>query len=104
MWNLRQHSQTWHQSSESERYLILKVKITEKEYAEIQASWSKQSGLFLPQSHKHRFYAVDLTQAAGGLMPCLRMLTKIPHLGEVICNHVTIFRAYSNIHSILTLF
>jgi WD40 repeat protein len=71
--------------NESERYLILKVKITKKEYAEIQASWSKQSGLFLPQSHKHRFYAVDLTQAAGGLMPCLRMLTKIPHLGEVIC-------------------
>lgn len=71
--------------SESERYLVLRVKIGQKEYEEIQTSWKKRGGGFLPQSHWHRFYAVDLTQATGGLMPCNRILTKNPHLGEMFC-------------------
>ncbi|XP_063446187.1 uncharacterized protein LOC134725872 isoform X2 [Mytilus trossulus] len=71
--------------NDSERYLILRVKILDKEYADIQTSWRKQGGGFLPQSHKHRFYAIDKTQATGGLMPCNRILTKSPHLGEVVC-------------------
>ncbi|XP_052083625.1 NACHT domain- and WD repeat-containing protein 1-like [Mytilus californianus] len=71
--------------SKSERYLIVRVKILEKEYADIQTSCRKQGGGFLPQSHRHRFYAIDKTQATGGLMPCNRILTNIPHLGEVVC-------------------
>ncbi|VDH96754.1 Hypothetical predicted protein, partial [Mytilus galloprovincialis] len=71
--------------NKSERYLILRVTIFEKEYAHIRTLCLRQSGGFLPQSHKHRFYAIDKLQATGELMPCIRVLTKIPHLGEVVC-------------------
>ncbi|CAC5407383.1 unnamed protein product [Mytilus coruscus] len=71
--------------NKSERYLILRVKILEKEYADIKTLCLRQSGGFLPQSHKHRFYAIDKIQATGELMPCNRVLTKIPHLGEIVC-------------------
>ncbi|CAG2215279.1 unnamed protein product [Mytilus edulis] len=71
--------------NKSERYLILRVTILEKEYADIRTLCLRQSGAFLPQSHKHRFYAIDKLQATGELMPCNRVLTKIPHLGEVVC-------------------
>ncbi|XP_063447169.1 NACHT domain- and WD repeat-containing protein 1-like [Mytilus trossulus] len=73
--------------NDSERFLAIRVKVNEKEYEDILAAWQKQSWRnagFMPESHKHRFYAVDLPQATGGLMPCNRVLTKTPHLGQII--------------------
>lgn len=69
--------------SANSRFILLRVKVTPKEYKEIEATWTK-NGSFFPQPHPYKFIATDLTQATGGLMPCLRTLTKIPHLGEVM--------------------
>lgn len=69
--------------SPSNRFLVLRVKVTQEEYKEIQCAWTKQ-GSFNPQPHPHKFIATELTQATGGLMSCLRTLSKIPHLGEVM--------------------
>ncbi|KAK3612217.1 hypothetical protein CHS0354_039489 [Potamilus streckersoni] len=67
--------------STSERFLVLQTQITNEEYETIVAMW-KKTGSFQPQHHRYRFTAVDLTQGTGGLMPCLRQLSKIPTLGE----------------------
>ncbi|KAL3876006.1 hypothetical protein ACJMK2_033895 [Sinanodonta woodiana] len=67
--------------STSERFLVLRTQITNEEYETIVAMW-KKTGSFQPQHHRYRFTAVDLTQGTGGLMPCLRQLSKIPTLGE----------------------
>ncbi|XP_052687210.1 NACHT domain- and WD repeat-containing protein 1-like isoform X2 [Crassostrea angulata] len=69
--------------SASERYLCIRCKILPAEYKEIEASWKKK-GSFLAQVHPYKFVAVDLQQATGGLMPCMRELSTIPHLGEEI--------------------
>jgi len=69
--------------NENGRFLVLRTKQTPEQLKEIELSWKTQ-GSFFPQHHPYRFTAVDLTQATGGLMPCLRMMSKIPHLGEVI--------------------
>ncbi|KAJ8318733.1 hypothetical protein KUTeg_003824 [Tegillarca granosa] len=66
----------------NEMFLILRTKCTQEELKEIEASWKKQ-GSFLPQYHPYRFSAVDLIQASGRLIPCYRLLSKIPFLGEV---------------------
>ncbi|XP_063408936.1 uncharacterized protein LOC134692415 [Mytilus trossulus] len=71
--------------NKSERYLILRITILEKECANIRALCLRQSGGFFPQSHKHKFFAIDKLHATGELIPCTRVLTKIPHLGEVVC-------------------
>lgn len=65
------------------RFLLLRSNVLEKEKVEIEALW-KKTGSFLPQNHPYKFTAVDLTQANGGVTPCLRTLSKIPHLGETI--------------------
>ncbi|XP_033743447.1 uncharacterized protein LOC117329553 [Pecten maximus] len=69
--------------SANSRFILLRTKVTETDFKEIEASWKKQ-GSFFPQPHPYRFSAADLTQATGGLMHCLRIMSKIPHLGEVI--------------------
>ncbi|XP_069125170.1 uncharacterized protein [Argopecten irradians] len=69
--------------SANNRFLILRTKVTEKDFKDIEASWKKQ-GSFFPQLHPYRFSAADLSQATGGLMHCNRTMSKIPHLGEVI--------------------
>jgi WD40 repeat protein len=69
--------------SASERYLCIRCKILPAEYKEIEASWKKK-GSFLAQVHPYKFLAVDLQQATGGMMTCMRELSTIPHLGEEI--------------------
>ncbi|XP_021358901.1 NACHT domain- and WD repeat-containing protein 1-like isoform X2 [Mizuhopecten yessoensis] len=69
--------------SANSRFILLRTKVTEADFKEIEASWKKQ-GSFLPQPHPYRFSAADLTQATGGLMHCMRTMSKIPHLGEVM--------------------
>ncbi|XP_061198397.1 NACHT domain- and WD repeat-containing protein 1-like [Saccostrea echinata] len=70
--------------SASERYLCICCKILPAEYKEIEASWKKK-GSFLAQVHPHKFISVDLQQATGGLVTCMRELSTIPTLGEEIC-------------------
>lgn len=70
--------------SANERYLCIQNKILPAEFKDIEASWKKQ-GSFNPQVHPYKFVAVDLQQATGGLMLCLRKLSTIPYLGEKIC-------------------
>lgn len=67
----------------TERFLVLQVKISPKEFDEIKASWKKQAQ-FLPQPHHQKFIAIDLNQANGVLIPCFRMLSKVPFLGEFV--------------------
>ncbi|XP_048764016.2 NACHT domain- and WD repeat-containing protein 1-like [Ostrea edulis] len=70
--------------SASERYLCIRCKILPAEYKDIEASWKKK-GSFLTQVHPYKFLAVDLQQATGGLVTCMRELSTIPHLGEGVC-------------------
>ncbi|XP_062618909.1 uncharacterized protein LOC134280509 [Saccostrea cucullata] len=72
--------------SRSERYLCIRLKVTQEELENIKASSEKRS--FTPQDHPNKFVAVDLQQETGGLMPCVRNFSPIPHLGEVICSHI----------------
>ncbi|XP_060076678.1 uncharacterized protein LOC132556312 [Ylistrum balloti] len=69
--------------SANSRFLLLRTKVTEADFKDIEISWKKQ-GSFFPQPHPYRFSAADLTQATGGLMHCVRVMSNIPHLGEVI--------------------
>ncbi|XP_052688159.1 NACHT domain- and WD repeat-containing protein 1-like isoform X1 [Crassostrea angulata] len=71
--------------SASERYLCIQNKILPSEFKDIEASWKKNGSNFNPQVHPYKFVAVDLQQATGGLMVCLRKLSNIPYLGEKIC-------------------
>ena len=73
--------------SASARFLCIRVKILPAEFKEIEASWKKK-GSFLSQVHPYKFVAVDLQQATGGLVSCMRELSTIPHLGEEICANV----------------
>ncbi|KAL4239740.1 NACHT domain- and WD repeat-containing protein 1 [Mactra antiquata] len=63
----------------NQRYLVIRHKITEKEYTQIQAMW--KTGGFSTQNHRYRFTAVDLSQGSGALIPCSRNMSKIPTLG-----------------------
>ena len=67
----------------SERFLVLRAEISDTEYKTVKEMWKK--GQFSEQPHKHKFIAIDLSQGNGGLMPCYRRLTKIPHLGVEMC-------------------
>ncbi|KAL5018770.1 hypothetical protein ScPMuIL_004492 [Solemya velum] len=71
----------------TERFIVLKVKISQKEFDEIVPTWNKQ-GKFPPQPHRHKFIAIDLNQANGALIPCYRMLSKIPFLGELVAPYM----------------
>ena len=70
--------------SASERYLCFRIKILPSEFKDIETAWQKK-GSFLSQVHPYKFMAVDLQQGTGGMVPCVRQLSKIPHLGEAIC-------------------
>ncbi|XP_056017514.1 uncharacterized protein LOC125672012 [Ostrea edulis] len=72
--------------SQSERYICLRLKVVPEEYENIKTLCEERS--YLPQVHPHKFMAVDLQQATGGLMPCVRNFSPIPHLGEDICPHI----------------
>ena len=70
--------------SDNERYLCFRIKILPSEFKDIETAWQKK-GSFLSQVHPYKFMAVDLQQGTGGMVPCVRQLSKIPHLGEAIC-------------------
>ncbi|KAL8575770.1 hypothetical protein ACOMHN_004957 [Nucella lapillus] len=66
--------------SPKDRYVTFQVKIPEKEYNAIAASWRK--GKNLPsQRHQIRFAAVELSGSSSQALQCYRPLTKIPILG-----------------------
>ncbi|XP_052783963.1 uncharacterized protein LOC128219861 isoform X2 [Mya arenaria] len=65
--------------SERDRYLIIRSKISDKEFKSIKAMW--KTGGFKEQPFRHKYHAVDLDQGNGTLIPCFRPLSKIPYLG-----------------------
>ncbi|XP_052261935.1 uncharacterized protein LOC127865910 isoform X2 [Dreissena polymorpha] len=65
--------------SEGDRYLIIRSKISEQEFDSFKATWKK--GWWGEQNCRFKFHAVDLKQGNGALVPCLRILSKIPTLG-----------------------
>ena len=69
--------------TEKERFIVLRVEITDEEYNTIAAMWKKM-GSFAPQPHRHKFVAVDLSEGTGGLLTCCRQLSKIPTLGTIV--------------------
>lgn len=64
--------------TENDRFLVIRANISEAEVESMKPLW-KQVNLE-PQVSRYKFYAVDLAQSNGSLIPCHRML-KIPLLG-----------------------
>jgi WD40 repeat protein len=71
--------------SQNERYICLRLKVIPEEYENIKRLCEEKS--YSKQDHPHKFIAIDLQQATGGLMPCVRNFSTVPHLGEDICPH-----------------
>ncbi|XP_069125172.1 protein qui-1-like [Argopecten irradians] len=70
--------------SANSRYILFRIKVTDEYYKDVEASWKKEESLFYSKPRRHRFSAVDLTQATGGLVHCMRSVSKYAQLGEAI--------------------
>lgn len=68
--------------SQKENYLIFKCEIYEQEFQQIKARW--KTGGFSTQNHRHKFFALDITQSSGTLIRCNRLMSTIPLLGNNI--------------------
>ncbi|XP_021358893.1 uncharacterized protein LOC110453957 isoform X1 [Mizuhopecten yessoensis] len=69
--------------SANSRYILLRTKVTEEYFKMVEENWKKEEGFF-SKPRRYRFSAADLTQATGGLVHCVRSVTKFPQLGEVM--------------------